>query len=164
MTKAYAALAGISILGLAVAAHAGAPMQLSDWQMQAITAGSANANTALQTSADGRNAAAQASVGASTAVSPLRSFAQSSTGVLTTGTGDASISTNTLNQSTANGHGPAQMATAATAGSASGDVATVQNVGITRAISASPGSSQSSMGVTESLAHTITFSASGVSH
>lgn len=164
MAKAYAILAGISIIGLA-AAHAGAPMQLSDWQMQAVTAGSANANGVFQTSVDGRKAAVvQTSVGTNTAVNSHRSFAQSSTGVLATGTGDASIATDTLNQSTADGHGPAQVATAATAGSASGGTPTVRSVGITTAISASAGPSRSSIGVAESLANIITFSASGGLH
>ena len=96
MTKAYAALVGISMLGLAVAAHAGAPMQLSDWQMQAVTAGSANANATFQTSVHGQNAAIQSIAGPVAAVSPLRSFAQSPTGVLATGTSDASIASDTL--------------------------------------------------------------------
>jgi hypothetical protein len=55
MTKAYAALVGISMLGLAVAAHAGAPMQLSDWQVQAVTAGSANANATFQPLCTGKS-------------------------------------------------------------------------------------------------------------
>ena len=63
MNKAYARLAGLSMFGLAAVAHAGAPMQLSDQQMDAVTAGSAKTITAFQTSAVGRNTATQTSVG-----------------------------------------------------------------------------------------------------
>jgi hypothetical protein len=48
MNKAGAALAGISIFGLAAVAHAGAPIQLSDRQMDAVTAGSAKTLAAFQ--------------------------------------------------------------------------------------------------------------------
>ncbi len=72
MNKAYARLAGLSMFGLAAVAHAGAPMQLSDQQMDAVTAGSAKTITAFQTSAVGRNTATQTSVGNIATESPGR--------------------------------------------------------------------------------------------
>jgi hypothetical protein len=164
MNKTYAALAGISILGLAAAAHAGAPIPLSDWQMDAVTAGSATAIAALQTSAVGRNTAIRTIVGNIAAGRLNGSLAQSRTAVLATGAGDASVATGTFNQSAADGHGSGQVATASTAGSASGDTATVDSVGVTTAVSASGRSGRSSIGIAESLAHVTSFSASGRSH
>jgi hypothetical protein len=164
MKNACAALAGISMFALAAAAYAGAPMQLSDWQMDAVTAGSAKAITAFETSAAGRNTAIKTSVGNIAAERPRGSLAQSRTAVLAIGAGKASLATDVINQSAANGYGPAQVATASTAGSASGDTATVRSVGVTTAISASGRSGQSSIGITESLAKVTTFSASGRSH
>jgi hypothetical protein len=164
MNKACAALAGMSMFGLASAANAGAPLQLSDWQMDAVTAGSAKAITIFQTSAAGRNTAIQTSVGNIAAERPFGSFAQSRTAVLATGAGNASLATDVINQSAAGGHGPAQVATASTAGSASGDIATVHNVGVTTAISTSAGPGHSAIGIADSLADVTTFSASGRSH
>ena len=164
MNKAYALLASISVLGLAAAAHAGAPMQLSDRQMDTVTAGGANAITAFQTSAVGRNTAIHTSVGNITAEMPYGSLAQTRTAVLATGSGNASIETSVVNRSAANGYGPAQVATASTAGSASGDTATVRSVDVTTAVSASGRSGYTSTGATESLAHVTTVSASGKEH
>jgi hypothetical protein len=147
MNKAYAGLAGISMFGLVAAAHAGAPMQLSDRQMDAVTAG--------------RNTAIQTSVGNITAESPSRSLSQTRTGVLATGDGNASVATEVVNQSAANGHSPTQIANASTAGSASGETATVQSVDVTTAISASGPSRNSSIGIADSLAHVTAFSTSG---
>ena len=161
MNKAYAGLA-ISMFGLAAAAHAGAPMQLSDRQMDVVTAGSAQGVTTFQTSAAGQNAAAiQTSVGGSTAEFPSQSFSQTRTGVLATGGGNASVATDVANQSVANGHSPPQIANASTAGSASGETAAVQSVNVTTAISASLPSPNSSIGIAGSLAHITTFSTSG---
>jgi hypothetical protein len=161
MNNAYAAIVGISIFGLTAAAHAGTPVQLSDWQMDGVTAGSAKAVAAFQTSAAGRNTAIQTYVGNITAERPHGSLAQSRTAVLAVGTGKASLTTDVVSQSAAHGYGPAQVATASTAGSASGDTATVRSVGVTTAISASAGSRNSSIGIAESLANITTFSASG---
>jgi hypothetical protein len=161
MNKAYAGLAGISMFGLVAAAHAGAPVQLSDRQMDAVTAGSAKAVTAFQTSTAGRNTAIQTSVGNITAESPSRSLSQTRTGVLATGDGNASVATEVVNQSAANGHSPTQIANASTAGSASGETATVQSVDVTTAISASGPSRNSSIGIADSLAHVTAFSTSG---
>jgi hypothetical protein len=164
MNKAYALLAGISAFGLVAAAQAGAPMQLSDRQMDAVTAGGARANTAFQMSAVGQNTAIQTSVGNIAAERPYGSLAQTRTAVLATGSGNASVVTDVVNQSATNGHGPAQVATASTAGSASGDTATVHSVDVTTAVSTSGRPGYISMGATESLAHVTTFSASGKSH
>jgi hypothetical protein len=164
MNNAYVAILGILISGLTAAAHAGAPVQLSDWQMDAVTAGSAKAVTAFQTSAVGRNTAIQTSVANISAERSLGSLAQSRTALLATGTGKASLASDVVNQSAANGYGPAQVATASTAGSAKGDIATVRSVGVTTAISASAGSLHSSVGIANSLADVTTFSASGRSH
>ena len=161
MNKAYVGLAGISMFGLAAAAHAGAPMQLSDRQMDAVTAGSAQGVTTFQTSAAGQNAAIQTSVGGSTAEFPSQSFSQTRTGVLATGGGNASVATDVANQSVANGHSPPQIANASTAGSASGETAAVQSVNVTTAISGSLPSPNSSIGIAGSLAHITTFSTSG---
>jgi hypothetical protein len=163
MNKAYAVLAGISMLGLA-AAHAGTPIQLSDWEMHAVTAGSAQTITALQASAAGRNSAIRTSVGNIAAENLQGSFAQSRTGVLATSAGGASVATDTLSQSAADGHGPPRIATASVAGSASGDAATVRSAAITTAVNAQLGSGHSSIGVTESLANITSFSASGRVH
>ena len=163
MNKAYAGLAGISMFGLAAAAHAGAPMQLSDRQMDAVTAGSAKAVTAFQTSTVGRYTGIQTSVGNIAAESPSRSLSQTRTGVLATGGGNASVATDVVNQSAANGHSPAQIASATTAGSASGDTATVHSVDVTTAISASGPSRNSSIGIADSLAYITAFSTSGKS-
>jgi hypothetical protein len=160
----YVTLAGISMFGLASAAHAGTPVQLSDWQMAAVTAGSAKTVTAFQTSAAGRNTAIQTSVANISAERSQGSLAQSRTAVLATGVGKAALATDVVSQSAANGYGPGQVATASTAGSAKGDVATVWSVGATTAISASAGSRQSSIGIANSLADVTTFSASGRSH
>ena len=160
MNKAYAGLAGISMFGLAATAHAGAPMQLSERQMDAVTAGSAQGVTNFQTSAAGQNTAIQTSVGARTAVAPSRSFSQTRTGVLATGGGNASVATDVVNQSVANGHSPPQIANASTAGSASGETAAVQSVDTTTAISASLPSRNGSIGIASSLAHITTFSTS----
>ncbi len=164
MNKAYARLAGLSMFGLAAVAHAGAPMQLSDQQMDAVTAGSAKTITAFQTSAVGRNTATQTSVGNIATESPGGSLARTQTAVLATGVGNASVATDVVNRSAANGHGPAQVATTSTAGSASGDIATVRSVDVTTAISASGRSGYSSVGIADSLAYVTTFSASGKSH
>jgi hypothetical protein len=164
MNKAYAALAGISMLGLAAATHAGAPMQLSDWQMDTVTAGNATAITAFQTSAAGRNTAIRTSSANIAAERPNGSLAQSRTGMLATGAGNASVATDVVNRSAADGHGPAQVATALTAGSASGDTAAVRSVDVTTAISASGRSGRSSIGIAESLTNVTTFSASGRLH
>ena len=161
MNKAYAGLAGISMFGLAAAAHAGAPMQLSDRQMDAVTAGSAQAVTTFQTSTAGQNTAIQTSVGTSTAEAPSRSFSQTRTGVLGTGSGNASVATDVVNQSVANGHSPPQIANASTAGSASGETAAVQSANVTTAISASLPTPNGSIGISASLAHITTFSTSG---
>jgi hypothetical protein len=164
MNRVYARFAGISMFGLASAAHAGAPLQLSDWQMDAVTAGGAKAITVFQTSAAGRNTAIQTSVGNIAAERPFGSVAQSRTAVLAVGAGNASLATAVINQSAADGHGPAQVATAFTAGSANGNTATVRSVDVTTAISASAGPGHSSIGIADSLADVTTFSASGRSH
>ena len=164
MNKAYAISAGILMFGLAAAAQAGAPMQLSDRQMDTVTAGSAKGITTFQTSAVGRNTAIQTSVGNIAAERPYGSLAQTRTTVLATGGGNASVATDVVNQSAATGHGPAQVATASTAGSASGDTATVHSVDVTTAVSASGRSGYPSIGTTESLAYVTTSSASGKSH
>lgn len=164
MNKAYARLAaGISMFSLATTAYAGAPIQLSDRQMDTVTAGSAEAITALQTSAVGRNTALQTSVGNIALESPSGSLAQTRTAVLATGANHTSVATDVVNQSAANGHGSASVATALTAGSASGDTATVHSVDVTTAISASAGPGHSSIGIADSLAYVTTFSASGKS-
>jgi hypothetical protein len=132
--------------------------------MDAVTAGSAKAVTAFQTSAVGRNTAIQTSVANISAERSHGSLAQSRTALLATGAGKASLATDVVSQSAANGYGPAQVATASTAGSAKGDVATVRSVSVTTAISASAGSPHSSIGIANSLADVTTFSASGRSH
>jgi len=164
MRKMYLKLTGISMFGLASAANAGAPVQLSDRQMDVVTAGSATAITALQTSAAGRKTTIQTSVANIAADRPHGSLAQSRTAVLATGAGRASVATDVINQSSADGHGPAQIATASTAGSASGDSATVRSANITTAIKASIGPGRSSVGIAESSANVIAFSVSGRSH
>jgi hypothetical protein len=161
MRKAYLKLAGISMFGLASIAHAGAPVQLTDWQMDVVTAGNAKAITAFQTTAAGQHTAIQTMVGNVAADRPTGSLAQSRTAVLATSTGRASVTTDVINQSSADGHGPTQVATASTAGSASGDSATVRSANITTAISASIGPGRNSIGIADSLANVIAFSVSG---
>jgi hypothetical protein len=161
MHKAGAALAGISIFGLAAVAHAGAPIQLSDRQMDAVTAGSAKTLAAFQTTALGRNTAIQTSVANIATENPRRSLAQSRTAVLATGAGNASVATEIVDQSSTKGRGPGQVAIAATAGSASGDKATVQSVGVTRAVSSADRLGYTSVGIAASSAHVTTFSTSG---
>jgi hypothetical protein len=161
MNKACATLAGMSMFGLASGAHAGAPLQLTDWQMDAVTAGSATAMPVFQTTAVGRRTATQTSVGNVAADRLNGSLAQSRTAILTTGAGKASLASDVINQSTADGHGPAQTATASTAGSASGDSVAVRSADITTAVSASIGPGHSSIGIAESLANVIAFSVSG---
>jgi hypothetical protein len=163
MKKAYALLAGIAVFGLIAAAQAGGPMQLNDWQMDTVTAGGATAITALQTSAVGRNTAIQTSVGNIAAQGAYGSLAQTRTAVLATGGGNASVAADVVNQSTTNGRGSPQVATATTAGSASGDIATVHSVDVTSAVTAGR-SAYTSIGATESLAYVTTFSASGKGH
>jgi hypothetical protein len=164
MNNAYAAILGISIFGLTQGAYAGAPLQLTDWQMDAVTAGNAKAITVFQTSAAGRNTASQTSVGNIAVERPFGSFAQSRTAVLSTGAGNASLATDVINQSAAGGHGPAEVATASTVGSANGNTATVRSVDATTAISTSAGPGRSAIGIADSLADVTTFSASGRSH
>jgi hypothetical protein len=164
MRKTYLKLTGISMFGLASAAHAGAPVQLTDWQMDVVTAGNAKAITAFQTTVAGQHTATQTMVG-NVAVNRLTgSLAQSRTAVLATSAGKASVATDVINQSSADSHGSTQVATASTAGSASGDRATVFSVGITTAISASAGPGRSSIGIAGSLANVTAFSVSGRSH
>jgi hypothetical protein len=164
MNKMCLKLTGISLFGLASAAHAGAPVQLTDWQMDVVTAGSATAIAVLQTSSAGRNTTLRTSVANIATDLPHVSLAQSRTAVLATGAGNASLAADVINQSTAGGHGPSQVATASTAGSASGDRATVSSLGITTAISTSAGPGHSSIGIADSLANITTFSVSGRSH
>ena len=152
------------MFGLASVAHAGAPLQLTDWQMDAVTAGSAIAGTALQTTVAGRQTATQSSVSNIAADRLKGSLAQSRTAVLATGAGKASVATDVINQSSADGHGPAQVATASAAGSASGNTATVHSLGVTTAISVSAGPGHSSIGVADSLAYVTAFSATERSH
>ena len=152
------------MFGLASVAHAGAPLQLTDWQMDEVTAGSAIAGTALQTTVAGRQTATQSSVSNIAADRLKGSLAQSRTAVLATGAGKASVATDVVNQSAADGHGPAQVATASTAGSASGNIATVHSLGVTTAISVSAGPGHSSIGIADSLAYVTAFSASERSH
>ena len=161
MNKGYVTLAGVSMLGLAAIAHAGTPVQLTDWQMDVVTAGSATALTAFQTTASGQHTASQTNVSNIAVDRRLGSLAQSRTAALVSGTGKASVATNVVSQSAADGHGPAQFATASTAGSASGATATVRSIGITTAISASAGPGHSTVGIAESLANVTAFSASG---
>jgi len=163
MNKASAALACFSIFGLAAAAHAGA-LELSDWQLRVVTAGSATAITALQTSAAARNAAIQTSVRNVAAENLHGSLAQSRAGVLATGAGNASVASDTFSQSVTNGHGPRQTATASTAGSAAGGTATLRSVAITTAVSGQLGSRHSSIGVTGSSANITALSVSGRQH
>jgi hypothetical protein len=164
MNNVYLAIVGILISGLTTAAHAEAPVLLSDWQMEAVTAGSAKVVTTFHTSAVGRNTAILTSVANISAERSHGSVAQSRTAVLATGTGKAALATDVVSQSAANGYGTAQVATASTAGSAKGDIASVRSVGVTTAISASAGSPHSSIGIANSLADVTTFSASGKSH
>lgn len=164
MKRAFAMLAAISILSPVAAARAGGPMQLTDRQMDTVTAGSAGAIVAFQTSAAGQHAAIQTSVANMAAEFPHGSVAQNRTAVFDSATGNAAIATNTFSQSSADGHGPAQLATASTAGAANGGEATVASVGVTTAISASSRSGGSSIGLAESLAQVTAFSASGRSH
>ena len=161
MNKGYVTLAGVSMLGLAATAHAGTPVQLTDWQMDVVTAGSATALTALQTTVSGQHTASQTNVSNIAVDRRLGSLAQSRTAALVSGTGKASVATNVVSQSAADGHGPAQFATASTAGSASGATATVRSVGMTTAISASAGPGHSTVGIASSLANVTAFSASG---
>jgi len=161
MNKGYVTLAGVSMLGLAAIAHAGTPVQLTDWQMDVVTAGSATALTAFQTTASGQHTASQTNVSNIAVDRRLGSLAQSRTAALVSGTGKASVATNVVSQSAADGHGPAQFATASTAGSASGATATVRSVGITTAISASAGPGHSTVGIASSLANVTAVSASG---
>ena len=161
MNKGYVTLAGVSMLGLAATAHAATPVQLTDWQMDVVTAGSATALTALQTTVSGQHTASQTNVSNIAVDRRLGSLAQSRTAALVSGTGKASVATNVVSQSAADGHGPAQFATASTAGSASGATATVRSVGITTAISASAGPGHSTVGIASSLANVTAFSASG---
>jgi hypothetical protein len=164
MKKTYLKLTGISMFGLASAAHAGAPVQLTDWQMDVVTAGNAKAIAAFQTTVAGQHTAIQTMVGNVAADRLNGSLAQSRTAVLATGAGKASVATDVINQSSADGHGPAQVATASTAGSASGNTATVHSLGVTTAISVSAGPGHSSIGVADSLAYVTAFSASERSH
>jgi hypothetical protein len=163
MNKAGAVLAGISIFGLAAVAHAGAPIPLSDRQMDTVTAGSAKATAAVQTTALGRNAAIQTSIANIAMEKPHRSLAQSRTTVLATGVGNASVATEIVDQSAANGHGPGQVASSTTGGSASGDKAMVQSVGVTRAVSSADRLGYTSVGIADSFAHVTSFSVSGKS-
>ena len=164
MNKMYLRLTGISMLGLASAAQAGAPLQLTDWQMDVVTAGNATAITAFQTTAAGRQTAVQSIVANIAADRLSGSLAQSRTAVLATGAGRALVATDVINQSSADGHGLAQTATAWAAGSASGDQATVRSVGITTAISTSAGPGHGTIGIAESLANVTAFSVSGRPH
>jgi hypothetical protein len=161
MRKTYLKLTGISMFGLASAAYAGAPVQLTDWQMDAVTAGSATAIAAFHTNVAGQHTAIQTMVGNFAADRHTGSLAQSRTAVLATSTGKASVAADVINQSSADGHGPAQIAIASTAGSASGDSATVRSANITTAISASIGPGRSSIGIAESSANVTAFSVSG---
>jgi hypothetical protein len=161
MNRACAVFASMLMFGLARTAHAGTPISLSDWQMDAVTAGAASAISAFQNSTAGRNTTIQTSVGNIAADRPRASLAQSRTAVLATGTGKASLATALVNQSAAQSHGPAQVATASTTGSALGDAATVHSVAVTTAISASAGPGHRSIGIADSLANVTTFSVSG---
>jgi len=164
MKKALAMVGAVSILALVAAAHAGGPMQLSDRQMDAVTAGSAQGIVAFQTLAAGQQAAIRTSVANIAAEFPYGSVAQNRTALFDSATGKAAIATNTFSQSSADGRGPAQVATASTAGSANGSEATVASVGVTTAISASGRTGRSSIGLAESLAQVTAFSVSGRSH
>src|SRR5262249_53346752 len=106
----------------------------------------------------------QTSVGNIALESPSGSLAQTRTAVLATGINHASVATDVVNQSMANDHGSASVATASTAGAATGDKATVHSVDVTTAIGAAAGPGHSSIGIANSLAYVATFSASGKSH
>jgi hypothetical protein len=163
MKKAFT-WAGISILTLAAAAHAGAPIKLNDRQMEAVTAGSAQAIAAFHTSVAGQYAAIRTSVANIAAEFPYGSLAQTRTALSGTAAGNAALATDIFNQSSADSHGPPQLATASTTGSANGDKVTIESVGVTTAISASGRSGRSSIGVAESLAQVTASSVSGRSH
>jgi hypothetical protein len=100
-----------------------------------LTAGSALAITAFQTSAAGRQTAIQTNLGNTAVELGDVSLAQSRTAVLATATGNASIATNSFNQSLAGGQNPTQSAIASTAGLARGDTVVMQSVGVTTAVS-----------------------------
>jgi len=153
MNKAVAGWTGIAML-LTAGAQAGTPIQLTDRQMDIVTAGSAKAVSALQTSASGRSTAMQTRVGNIAAALPARDFAQSRTAVLGSGTGNASLGADIFSRSTVDGLGPS----AASAAAATGDLATVYDVAGTTAIG-TPAGLGGRIGIANSLAVTTSFSA-----
>jgi hypothetical protein len=152
MNKAVAGWTGIAML-LTAAVEAGTPIELTDRQMAIVTAGSAKAVSALQTSASGRGTATQTWVGNIAAARPAGDFAQSRAAVLASGTGNASLSADIFSSSTVDGLG----ASAASAAAATGDLATVHDATVTTAISTPAGSGR--IGIANSLAVTTSFSA-----
>jgi hypothetical protein len=163
MNSAFAAVFGASILGLVLAAHAETRMQLTDWQLDAVVAGGGLAIATFETSAAGQSTAIQTSVENIAVTGAYGGVAQSRAAVLATAAGDASIASIVANQSEV-GQDPAQVATASTAGSASGDKTTLQSVDVTTAVSASGPLGRSSMGFAAALANVTAFSASGRWH
>jgi hypothetical protein len=149
-----AAVIVFAILGLAGTAHAGEALILSERQMDIVTAGSAIAAAAFEVSAVGRNSTIQTTVRNIAADRPYFSFAQSRTGVLATG---SSVTADLINQSTANGY----TAIVESTGMASGNAASVRALNTTTAINVTGPSRRISIGVTKSLAVSISFSASG---
>jgi hypothetical protein len=154
MDRACATILMLAVFGLVGKAHAAEALILSERQMDIVTAGSASAAAALEASAAGRNSTIRTTVGNVAADRPHFSFAQSRTAVLATG---ASVTADLVNQSTANGYS----ATAESSVMASGDVASVRALATTTAINVTGPLRGISIGVTKSLAVSISFSASG---
>jgi hypothetical protein len=152
MNKAVAGWTGIAML-LTTGVEAGTPIQLTDRQMDIVTAGSAKAVSVLETSASGRSTATQTWVGNIAAARPARDFAQSRTAVLASGTGNASLGADIFSRSTVDGLG----ASAASAAAATGDLATVHDTAVTTAIGTPAGLGR--IGIANSLAVTTSFSA-----
>jgi hypothetical protein len=143
--KQGSTLDGGGLFGFATAALAGKPLVLNDQQMDVITAGSATAATALQSSARGRNATLSTMVGNIAVDLGSASLAQSRGSVLGTG---ASVSADIYSLASAN---PFE-ASAASTGTANGRTATISAFAMSTAVSAAR------IGATQALSSTTSFS------
>jgi hypothetical protein len=147
MKQLSVTLVGMALLALAATAQAGKPIVLNDQQLDVVSAGSATAATAVQSSARGRNATLSTFVGNVAADLGSAAIAQSRGSVFARG---ASVSADVY--SVANAHPFAALSGAN--GAASGQSATLHSLAMTSAVSAGP------FGASQSLTSTTFFSRS----
>ncbi len=147
MKQVSVTLVATALLALATVARAGKPIVLNDQQLDIVSAGSATAATAVQSSARGRNATLSTFIGNTTADLGSAAIAQSRGTVFARG---ASVSADIYSISNADPFA----SFSGSSGAASGQSATLHSLAMTSAVSAGP------FGASQSLTSTTSFSRS----